>query len=312
MKVLRAATSRPAAGSTTLPQQRRSQDLKAALTKENLLNNTATPKHSVSKQSSERITTEKLRSMTFRPPGMPKNRNEPISNPNDLSFDDEDDHVPIQRPTFSSPPPPRRHRSSKSHGPWTKRLHALKSNQANDAIKLQHAGMNRHGVSFDLHDPRRKAKTYTDVTILGQEDCYGVPLPIRWQQIRDAPCTNDDQHKERLLTVLCHIHNHGAMNRGNPASGAVSKVFAWISFTRTTARNVGLQRGLELRLYDAILLPMRSVEYPPHTENGEHCSFIAICTQLCERHPELLDPVLHVDTSILALENESNNRELPK
>jgi hypothetical protein len=236
---------------------------------------------------------------------MPKPRNEPVSDAIDVSVFDMDDHkqhrrltnaatpvVPIDRPFLSSPTTVRRQRSSKNQGPWTRLLATLKSNQAIDAMKLQHAGMNRHGVAVDLNDPRRKAKTYTDVTIVGREDCNGVALPICWSHGREGASTKNGTHQhDGLLTVLCHIHTHGAMIRGNPTSTTISQVFAWISFTRTTARNVGLQSGLELRLYGAILVPIRRAPCRSTPHDRQQCRFIVLCTHLCEKYPGKLDPV---------------------
>jgi len=240
---------------------------------------------------------------------MPKNRKESVSNWDDVSvvdidddsvqggtlLDDNDRPTSLHRPSFSSSTPPRRkHRSSsnKNHGPWVKRLGTIKSKQAADALKLQHTGMNRHGLSFfDLNDPRRKAKTYTDVSILEQHDCYGVALPTCWSwdvnnNNNNTSSYGDQSHDGALLTVLCYIHNHGPINRGTPVSTKISKVYAWISLTRMTARNIGLQKGLELRLYDVILLPIRQGHASSHhpTTNNPQCRFILIRTQLCERH----------------------------
>ena len=336
IKALRAATLRPSTSTTTADRRDitlppalpppRSKDWLAAFTKENRGRNNNNNNNAL---ASERFTTEQLRTMSFRPRTMPQRRNEEtLSKPSDHDNNDDDDEVSVvdifvddnddeeetrnprlpegtpaptttlQRPgVFSSPTPPRRKRTSKTHhaGPWTKRFATIKSNQASDVLKLQHTFINRHGISLiDLNDPRRKAKTYTDVTILAQEDCHGVALPIGWTSTsngRDANPSNGDQHNEGLRTVLCFLHNHGPMKGGTPASATMSNTHGWISFTRPTARSVGLRRGLTLRLYDAILLPMRRrVEW--HSDS-EQCTFIAICTQLCEQHPggTLLDPV---------------------
>lgn len=310
LKALRAATLRPSISTNATASQH----------KENLPRNSSLLEASIGRsQGRGTMTTEKLRSMSFRPQTMPKNRTDPLLSPVDKVPDEEFDPaqsfavhpggavggdlsssaaVSIHRPTFSSPTPPRRGRSSRrnhnagSGGPWTKRLAALKLNQANDAMKLQHAGMHRHGVSFDLNDPRRKATSFTDVTILAQEDCHGGSLPDSaqfWKQFSNsnnmsthgAPSSNHP-HQDHL-TVLCHIHAHGPMSKGLPAgSSTISANPGWVSFTRATARNIGLHQGLQLRLYDAVLLPLEKAR----TTN----SFLLICTQLCERHPGMVTP----------------------
>jgi hypothetical protein len=328
MKILKAATlqsmhststSQPSSSRFKAGTAPRSKDLAAILRKEKNLANI--------KPNSETITAERLRKMTFHPQTMPKPRAAPEVLTSQIEQDDDNRNaatnnsssvVAIDRPSFSSPTTSRRHRASKSHGnssksgPWTKRLAALKSNQTNDAMKLQHPGMNRHGVSFDLNDPRKKAKSYTDVTVLSDHDessQQGVK-PKSWSLSTNA--TGASSGDGSLLTVLGHIHRHAPIinhrcTESLPTSTGDTTLseqgsFAWISFTRTTARNVGLRKGMALRLYDAVLLPVHRMVGPEQGESRDdrgtmECRFLVICTQLCEEHPGKLDPVPNFDVA---------------
>lgn len=330
MKLLKAATVQPMHVSQpnrvpkvgTVP---RSKDLAASLRKENLSShklNSATGTTTPESSGRGTITAERLRKMTYHPQSMPKPRGVDVL-PSPIEGDDDGHNttminniagvMAIDRPSFSSPATSsRRHRSSKSHsnhgktGPWTKRLAALKSTQTNDAMKLQHPGMNRHCVSFDLNDPRKRAKYFTDVTILTSDEEYHGGNPKSWSLAASGTATFGDPS---LLTVLCHIHQHArSTSRGSESSSSsgemVSKAFAWISFTRTTARNIGLRKGIELRLYDAVLLPVRRIiafegGSPDPVEGEMDCRFLVICTQLCETHPGKLDPVPNFDLATL-------------
>jgi hypothetical protein len=311
MKLLKAATLQSMHASQPSGRVPRSKDLAAALRKENLSINK--PNSETNQDPSRRgaITAESLRKMSFHPQTMPKPR-APEVLPSQIEQDDGNNAMGnnvasmmgIDRPSFSSPTTSRRHRASKSHGnskggPWTKRLAALKSNQTNDAMKLQHPGMNRH--AFDLNDPRKKAKSYTDVTILSDEECHGA-VPKSWSLSASGTASSGDGS---LMTVLGHIHQHGPIHRGyesptmSTKATASKQAFAWISFTRMTARNIGLRKGMELRLYDAVLLPARRIgaEGASHNEDEMDCRFLVICTQLCEKHPGKLNPVPNLDVA---------------
>ncbi len=247
------------------------------------------------------IIAEKLRNMSYRPTTMPKPQaTETLSNRMDATADAENAFVApaLNRSSFSSPTLPGKNRSSKHHnkgGAWTKRLAILKSNQTNDVMKLQHDGMNRHSISYDLNDPRKRANTYTDVTILSDEDCHGVNIK-NW--VLNQTVTSPSSGDGTLLTVSSYIHEHAPVK--GSARESVGKSFAWISFTRATARNVGLENGMNLRIYNAVLLPVRqgSGKTTIHGSKTES-RFLVICTQLCERHPSVVSHVPNLDTAMI-------------
>lgn len=297
MRLLRESINRPP---VTVSQTRRDDcatlgqnNVANPVRKENVSrNNLNTP--STEELGGGQFTTEKLRCMSFRPMTMPKPR---AAEANQPEVDSEISHgsVTISRPNFSSHMSARRRCSSKNPskmGVWMKRLALLKSNQTNNVIKLQHAGMNRHGTTLDLNDPRRTANTYTDITILSNEDCNGVSIKS-WglKAMANVSSLGDGVH----LTIPSFIHEHAHFN--SSVGESLTKTFGWVSFTPVTVRNVGLQMGMQLRIYDAILLPVRRSNAGNITSNEIHTDYgyVVVCTQLCERHPGGLSPVPSMD-----------------
>jgi len=273
-----------------------SKDLAARLRKENIFTSSHNAPSSGKDTSRAEMTVEKLRTMTFRPSSMPKARKIDAT-PSEIDTEDDNDGraAMIDRPAFSSPPASsRKHRSKKnsssrkSDGIWTKRLIALNNNQTNDAMKLQHAGLNRYGASFDPNDPRKQAASYTDVTILELgEDAHATMI---WNP--KASTAASAANEASLVTVPCLVHEHCPKDDEGLAGKPISNALAWISVNHTTARNVGLKKGASLRVYNAVLLPLAGVEAKGQGNSSDaDFSFLVICTQVCEKHPVKLDPV---------------------
>lgn len=286
--------------------------------KENVSNiSNHTPRHEKSGMPSN-ITAKALRTMNFRPSTMPKARKTTMLSSSQIEGDDDDDtegraggtpygpstnmssSMLLDRSSFSphaSSSAPRRshqHCSSKKGsklGPWSERLAMLQSHQSSNAMKLQHAGLNRFGVvCLDVNDPRKKAQSYTDVTILDtQKDTTSSGGGVKSM----IGTTNEASSSSQLVwTLPCFLHQHAATSDSGLGGDAVQNVLAWFSITPTTARNVGLQKGMVLRVYDAILLPLLVSEDEPNHEDKLESRFLVICTQVCERlHPEKVNPV---------------------
>lgn len=196
------------------------------------------------------------------------------------------------RQSLTPPPFKRRRRSKIASGEWVQRFVALQNAQNNDAVRLQNRAFSK--VLLDLSDPRKRAKTSMDVTILGQ---YIGP----WINVAD----------DKKLTVLGYAHRHTNQktrvekNRHSQKRtltqdevNTVSRgFFAWFTFTLSTARRIELQQGCKLRIYNPIVLPCRApfkLDAPPKSmfaaeedkmENHDTvcCDKTVICTQLCEK-----------------------------
>jgi hypothetical protein len=156
---------------------------------------------------------------------------------------------------------------------------------------------------LDVSDPRKRAKTYTDVTILGQ---YGGP----WMNVPEdtkitvlgyahrhiQQCIDESHHRSNTALHLQHQKQEDTKTISND-------FFAWFTFTLATARRIELQQGCKLRIYNAIILPCRLpvvLDIPPSsafflennieidstssgTTTARCCERTVICTHLCER-----------------------------
>jgi len=206
--------------------------------------------------------------------------------------------VPASNRQSLTPPPFKRRRRSKSNGEWVRRFLSLQNTQNNDAVRLQNRSFSK--VLLDLSDPRKRAKTSMDVTILGQYIGPWINVP-----------------EDKKLTVLGYVHRHtkrktcrAVKNRHIPgqqqqqptqkedeATSVSQNFFAWFTFTLSTARRIELQQGCKLRIFNPIVLPCRvplKLEAPRKsmfaTEDDEMeihdtvcCDKTVICTQLCEK-----------------------------
>ena len=169
-------------------------------------------------------------------------------------------------------------RGKKTIGPLQRRLEALQNARSNDAIRLQNEAFRRH-ASFEIkNDYRRKSRSHTDITVLG--DCS---ISLRQKN-------NDGSSK---LSVLVYIHSH---TQHDPEQHVFSEQqptlrhqLAWATFTYLTARSINLQKGKQLRLYNSIILPCLQ----PTTVEGLNidslesnvCDRVLVSTWLCENHP---------------------------
>jgi hypothetical protein len=117
-----------------------------------------------------------------------------------------------------------------------------------DCIRLNGFTDNNKTSSFDMSDPRNRAKSHMDVTVL--------------------QTTTSIQNADKI-TLLAKVHalsstislpNMVAIPQGN---------LAWISFSFETARRLGLQAESSLRIYNPVAFRVQD------------CWMVA-CTQLCD------------------------------
>ena len=169
-----------------------------------------------------------------------------------------------------------------------KRLRALKSAVDGDTIRFQ-SGMYPFAQSvnrrFDLSDPRNRAASYMDVSIVCE--------PVPW-----------DEHER--ITVLGFIHKSGKVTtKASGTSDSAGRLmdggrFAWISFTYDTAREQNVRKGSKLRIYNTVSVPSSSTIQVrgAGTENDatieQRCDHTILCTQLCEPYPDSLPALQNV------------------
>uniref|UniRef100_A0A7S4EM70 Uncharacterized protein n=1 Tax=Pseudo-nitzschia australis TaxID=44445 RepID=A0A7S4EM70_9STRA len=230
-------------------------------------------------------------------------------------------------PSSSTTPPSkwrRRAKKTTATGEWVRKLVTLRNARNNDSVRLQNQAFVRerqkrihHKTLLDVNDPRKRARTYTDATILGRYDGPWINLP-----------------EDTKITVLGYAHrririqqplsksqtnNHPTTNANAKAKANTTTTttlsqnfFAWFTFTLATARRIELQQMCTLRIYNAVVLPCRLVlpvtlDLPPDSRSilpelvsdsdassgtrqatststsTIRCEKTVVCTQLCER-----------------------------
>jgi hypothetical protein len=185
----------------------------------------------------------------------------------------------------SPQPAMKRRRTRIAAGKWGKRLIAIRNARNSYAFRLQHQGFARTS-SFDINNPRKRAKSRMDVTIMGHYDGPWMNLP-----------------EEFPITVLGYVHNliehqdqnpdnKGNRNEKGPKGKIVREgIFAWFTFKLCTARIIGLERGCRLKIYNSVIMPCRQVidvDLPEslsglYLERDSRCRDIVICTDMSER-----------------------------
>lgn len=170
---------------------------------------------------------------------------------------------------FPSPPPrSRSRRGKKSLGVLGRKLEALQSARSNDTLRLQNQAFLRH-KTLDINDPRKRANSKTDITIVG--DCV-------WPYGTSADST---------FTVLVYVHSHEHTER--PEHAVLNDELAWATFTFGTARNINLQKGKQVRLYNSIFIPCQQFTtihgLTMEKLKSNVCKHILLATWLCETLP---------------------------
>jgi hypothetical protein len=161
-------------------------------------------------------------------------------------------------------------------GPLMKRLRALRSEVDGDRVRFQSGMYPFASRRFDLSDPRNRATSYMDVSLVGE--------PVPWSE------------NERV-TVLGFIHTNEKIKSSDNEAGTIgaqkSACFAWLSFTFETAREQRLFQGSQLRIYNAISVPTKNPIQidglgEEHFVKDRTCNQTVVCTQLCESYPDCL------------------------
>lgn len=191
---------------------------------------------------------------------------------------------------LSSPPFKRRRQTKTKIGKWAMRLVTLRNANINDSVRLQNKAFPMQRMLLDVTDPRRRAKTYTDVTILGQYSGPWINVP-----------------EDTKITLLGYTHRHvqriehwnarkQRKDKHTDVSTVTADFFAWFTFSLLTARCIDLEQGCKLRIYNAIILPCRLpvaldisttlisiLRSNTKTNVTTRCEKCVICTHMCER-----------------------------
>ena len=223
-------------------------------------------------------------------------------------------------------------------GKLAKRLSTLRNNTKCDAIRLFHSS----DTLAAWNNPRNKATTHTDLTILGDPNKETAAGAV--------------EAANQKFTILCLIHNHVHKKGNNYKQPSTSHAtttnsskndtggnpqtqpfYSWVTFLNTTARSVSLQIGLQVRVYDAQLItcrvdtavdiPMKDLNniiggeccHPDGNKNiSKSCRNILICTELCEIYSSEWPPLTtnttamsNSTTAIATGDNAPNDDDVP-
>jgi hypothetical protein len=181
-------------------------------------------------------------------------------------------------------------------GLLVRRLKALRDATKADTIRLQSyglgAGADRPLISaapsshFVMNDPRSKAESYVDLTLVGDE-CWAC----------------DPQHEKITYLAYCHNHHVRSQARSAPAKSMVdldpsgprpslrSHEFLLLCVTFATARERDLPSTRNLRVYNPIVVSvdpsgeesMNSATGKPMDTVVKH---VVLATYLCEPYPD--------------------------
>ena len=208
---------------------------------------------------------------TFAPSFMPSKRPHTKGDQLVEEGSQENDRFVTPSSHFSSSPPKVRRRSSRSKnlGVWGRKLGSVQGSRSNDALRIQNQAFCRQ-TTFDVNGPRKRAKSHTDITILG--NC-------------SRPWINGAEDSK--FSVLAYVHCHTL--RKEPTYNQDDNMLAWVTFTIASARSINLQKGKQIRLYNAVMLPSRvstTVDgLAIASLKSNTCQRILISTWLCETHP---------------------------
>jgi hypothetical protein len=204
-----------------------------------------------------------------------------------------------------APTSPVQGRKTKSAlGPLAKRLQSIRQRIDGDAIRLS-SGQYPFRLKPDGNDPRNRADTFCDVTILGS--------PVPWE-------AHSNLQQAQLLVVRGYIHSWTVVSAAAPSTIAPSQDFAWIVLSNRIACEHSLAEGSQIRVYDATFVAWQArtnsigsadnaMDLAGDQVNHEKNSSmqkVLLCSNLCEVYHSSLLPPLSPDVSTLLQLNAAN------
>jgi hypothetical protein len=164
------------------------------------------------------------------------------------------------------------------------RLRDYRESRSRDCVRLRSGqypfkiGARRgpSGSSFgtsilDVGNPRNRARSYLDCTVLGI-------CPYAW-------VSDDQSHIGSKVSILGFVHHYifsSAVHHDDEGRNRLCGKAAWICFTKETMQEQRIGQGTQLRIYDAIVIP-----FPDALGRN-----LVMCTQLCEEYPSSILPPL--------------------
>lgn len=172
-------------------------------------------------------------------------------------------------------------RGRKSKGMFTgrlcKRLQSIRDSVRGDKIRFQSGQYPFSVVSLDMNDPRNRASSVLNVTVL-------------------EPSGISNRESQRIL-MLCFVHN---------ATGSLSQLtcqFSWVCFACDTARELTIEKGSRLRIYNAVPMELSGPLCASKPGTFPAVKWAILATTLCEPYPNELPQLPDVPTIL----NEHGN-----
>ena len=186
----------------------------------------------------------------------------------------------------------KKRRSHTKMGPLSHRFANMMKVRSNDLVRLQSPAFSRHN-SLDLNNPRKRARSYTDITILGGGSDTG-----------GGGSGKDDGTKKRIVLAYAHRHVLREQNSYTISENLTTEkeqLLVWACFDLSTVRAIGgggssLRNGTHLRLYNAKFIPtQQGVRIDPNCISppipDTLCRYYVVCTSLSEFYPKELEPL---------------------
>jgi hypothetical protein len=223
-----------------------------------------------------------------------------------------------------SPPPPTTTTRKVDDGPLVQQLKRIRSTIQGDIVRLasgqypfcavshhnrrhsSSSSSSKKNIVIDRNDPRNRATTVIDVTILGRT--------IYDAEKRNRHHCNEDSQQHHLMTFPCYVHTTWtSTTTNNEPSSIPNATFTNIVLTKDTIVAHNVRYGTQLRIYNAIYIPNpmpslindptndattnseRHYHSDPHSSSSSTCSNgYIVCTQLCEPYAITQLPALIV------------------
>jgi hypothetical protein len=212
-----------------------------------------------------------------------------------LSDDMDQDHDPAQNISFLATARAKGAGQRKSSAQATsvggllQLLQKIRTEVRTDKTRLrsgEYPFPNKVSSRFDLYDPRNRAESFLDVTIVGES----------WFQCRDSGSSNARGRQLRPTNsdsvILGYVHNHHIyQERSKLPLPQVSQCLAWLTFSGETIHEHSLlnnPQGKQLRIYNAMTFPAlldERVDSDQEVPLVQVCHYNVVCTQLCEPYP---------------------------
>lgn len=144
-------------------------------------------------------------------------------------------------------------------GRLCKRLQSLRDTVRGDKIRFQSGQYPFSVASLDMNDPRNRATSELDVTLL-----------------ETSGMSNRESQKVLMLGFVHH------------ATGGLSHLmsqFSWICFACDTARELTLQNGSQLRIYNAVSMELSGPLCCSPSSQYPTIKWTILATTLCEPYP---------------------------